>query len=183
MTFLETAGSTLVGVLIGSGITYLTQSRLEQRREERAQAAGRIEAARHAHMAGRLVFLDLFAIVNQLRAARQAGRWWTALLLADGAWRQHSEVLSRELDDGTWRMVAAVFVVAAQWNEMAVAARRYYWIKPHLSVRRGGLALLTSELLEAAPAAMEALRPLAVPDISDDDELMRWAGSPAGVVE
>jgi hypothetical protein len=174
MSPLESAGAGLVGVLIGGGITYLTQSRLEQRREERAQETGRIEAARHAQMSARLVFLDLFATVNQLRAAKEAGRWWTALLLTDGAWRQHSEVLSRELDDSTWRMVAAVFVVVAQWNAIAVAARRYYWIKPHLSVRRGGLARLTSELLEAAPAAVEALRPLAVPDISDEDELVRW---------
>jgi hypothetical protein len=181
MSFFETAGSSLVGVIVGSGTTYFAQARLakhrehrEQVREERRDQSERTATAALVRMASRLVVLDVFRSVGQLRATRETGRWWTALTLADGSWRQHAELLGRELSDAPWGKVAGFFVVVEEWNALIHAARRYYWIKPRLHIRRDGLEEIRDALLESAPVVTDALRELALPDVADSDTFFAW---------
>lgn len=182
MPFLETAASSLLGVVVGGAVTYVGQSRLDRRRERRELGAEQRAAEREeqatattVRMAARLVFLDCFRIVGHLRGTRQTGRWWTALLLSDDAWREHGELMSRELPDADWGKVAAFFAEVAEWNSLTVAARRYYWIYPHLNLKRLKLSDLRDELLAGAPIAMEVLQVLALPNAEQPDELLRWA--------
>lgn len=179
VTFLETAGSSLLGVAVGGAITYVTQSRIDRRRDQRAhererRADKRDRDTAHAmtQMAARLVFLDLYRLVAQLRATRETGKWWSRLVLADGAWRGHSELLSHRLKDKEWREVAAVFAVAAEWNAIMAAGPG---LSSTIDLKRMGLATLRDDMLDAAPIAMEALRPIALPTTDDTDPLSRWA--------
>jgi hypothetical protein len=189
MSFVAAAGAPLLGVIVGGALTFVGQARLDRRREQRefrrektVQEREVASQARQTRMAARLVFSDLWRIAGQLRASRETHRWWTALLLADGAWRQHGDCLSRELGDDDWLKVAAIFTLVAEWNNITLAARRYYWIQPHLKLRGKGLTGLRDELLAAAPVAMEALQNLATDgDAAGYEGLVTWARGEADV--
>lgn len=181
MSFFETAGSSLVGVLVGGTLTYWAQARLakhqedrEMDREARRDQSARASTAALVRTAARLVVLDVFRSVGHLRATRDTGRWWTALALSDASWRQHAELLGRELPDTAWREVAGFFAVIEEWNAITYAARRYYWIKPRLHIRRDGLEQLRDALLDSAPVAMDALRKFALPEAEDNDAFFGW---------
>jgi hypothetical protein len=167
MSFVET----LAAFVIGGGATLGTQLILEARRER--QAARQEGRAREAEMrtAARLVVLDLISMLALLKAARETGRWWSALRLPVAAWESHSEALSRELDDGTWRMVGATFAGAVAWNELVLGARRYYWVMPHLNLRRLGVSGMQDAIRTGSAEALRDLLPIAMPGVAEDDPL------------
>jgi hypothetical protein len=178
---MDPAVSSLIGVVAGGGVTYITQRGLDQRREklerereDRSQARA-IEAADNANKAtARLVFLDLLSIFTFLRSSRNVGRWWIAILLPTGAWERHREPLCRVLTDRAFRQVGSTFAGVEAWNKVCEASRRYYWVRPHLALKQGhvGLTALRDTLLKGSARALLELTELGFGTLDDDDPLI-----------
>jgi hypothetical protein len=166
---------TLVAFVVGGAVTLAGQLILESLREKRAGGRRDDERSTEAKMAARLVVLDLISILALVRGARQTGRWWSALLLPLGAWEVYGQALSRELDDDAWRMVGATFAGAAAWNELVRGTRRYYWLMPHMNLRRLGLVDMQDALRTGAAEAIGHLLGIALPSAEADDPLRELA--------
>jgi hypothetical protein len=167
---------TLAAFLVGGAVTLLTQLILDARREKKSGERATTAEETETKMGARLVLLDLISVLSLLKAARQTGRWWSAQQLPVGAWEAHSPALSRTLPDQTWRMVGSTFAGAAAWNQLAAGSRRYYyWVMPHLNLRRlGGADILEAVRVGAAQGISELL-PIAVPSVLEDDSLYKLA--------
>jgi hypothetical protein len=168
-------GQTLVAFLVGGAVTLATQLILEALREKRAGRRRAEATETEVKMAARLVVLDLISMLALLRGARETGRWWSALLLPLGAWESYGQALSRELDDEAWRMVGATFAGAAAWNELVRGARRYYWVMPHMNLRRLGLGDMQDALRTGAAEGLRDLLGIALPSATEDDPLRELA--------
>ena len=186
---MDPAFSSLIGVAAGGAVTYLTQRGLDHRREKLARdrddrvQAKALQAAETANMAtARLVFLDLLSIFTFLRSSRDVGRWWIAILLPTGAWDQHREPLCRVLADNAFRQVGSIFAGVDAWNKVCEASRRYYWVRPHLALKRGqvGLTDLRDTLLEGSARALLELAALGFGTLKDDDPLIKTIRREAG---
>jgi hypothetical protein len=164
-------GQTLVAFLVGGVVTLLTQLILEGLRDRRVGRRRTEKTETEVKMAARLVVLDLISMLALLRGARETGRWWSALLLPLGAWESYGQALSRELDDDAWRMVGATFSGAAAWNELVGGTRRYYWVMPHMNLRRLGLVDMQEALRTGAAEGLRDLLVIAVPSAAEDDPL------------
>lgn len=178
---MDTAVSSLIGVVAGGAVTYVTQRGLDKRREDlererddRAEQR-RIEAADAANRAtARLVFLDLLSIFTFLRSSRNVGRWWIAILLPTGAWEQHCESLCRVLTDHAFRQVGSTLAGVEAWNKVCEASRRYYWVRPHLALKQGsvGLTDLRDTLIEGSARGLLELTALGFGTLEDNDPLI-----------
>jgi hypothetical protein len=172
MSFLQT----LAAFLVGGAVTLLTQLILDARREKKSGERATTAEEAEIRMGARLVLLDLISALSLLTATRQTGRWWSALQLPVSAWEGHSPILSRTLPDQTWRIVGSTFAGAAAWNQLAAGARRYYyWVMPHLNLRRLGGADMLEAVREGAAQGIDELLPIAVPSLQKDDPLYRLA--------
>jgi hypothetical protein len=177
----DPALSSLLGVVAGGAVTYVSQRGLDKRREklelerERRAETRAIQAAETANKAtARLVFLDLLSIFTLLRSSRDVGRWWIAILLPTGAWEHHCEPLCRVLTDHAFRQVGSTFAGVEAWNRVCEASRRYYWVRPHLALKQGdsGLTSMRDTLLEGSARALLELTALGFGTLEDDDPLV-----------
>jgi hypothetical protein len=177
----DTGLSSLIGVAARGALTYVTQRGVDGRREKRTReredraekrAAEETEVANKA--TARLVFLDLLSIFTFLRSSRDVGRWWIAILLPTGAWRQHREPLCRVLSDHAFRQVGSTFAGVEAWNKICEASRRYYWVRPHLALKQGqdGLTEMRETLIAGSARALRELAALGFGTLADDDPLI-----------
>jgi hypothetical protein len=177
----DAALSSLIGVVVGGALTYVSQRGLDTRRElrerEREDRAER-RVAQEAEIANRatarLVFLDLLSIFTFLRSSRDVGRWWIAILLPTAAWDQHREPLCRALTDHAFRQVGSTFAGVEAWNRICEASRRYYWVRPHLTLKQGqaGLTDMRDTLIAGSARALRELAVLGFGTLEDDDPLI-----------
>jgi hypothetical protein len=154
---------TLLAFVAGGAVTLAGQLILETLRESRAADRRDDEGMTEAKMAARLVILDLISILALVRGAPL------------GAWEAYGQTLSRELDDDAWRMVGATFACAAAWNELVRGARRYYWLMPHMNLRRLGLVDMQDALRTGAADAIGHLLGIALTSAEADDPLRELA--------
>lgn len=178
---MDAAFNSLIGVVAGGALTYTTQRGLDGRRERRERerearsekrATEDIERANKA--VARLVFVDLLSIFTYLRSSREINRWWISILLPNGAWEQHREQLCRALSDQAFRVVGSTFGAVEGWNAICGASRRYYWVRPHLPLRRGknGLGEMRDTLVESSARALLELVALGFGTLEKNDPLI-----------
>lgn len=178
---MDTVLNPLLGVVAGGAVTYASQrgldgrrERREREREERAEERAAADAELTTNAVARLVFVDLLSIFTYLRSSRAVNRWWIAVLLPDGAWKQHREPLCRALSDPAFRVVGSTFGGVEAWNALCGASRRYYWVRPHLPLKRGddGLTGMRDTLVESSARALLELVTLGLGTLEPDDPLI-----------
>jgi hypothetical protein len=64
---------------------------------------------------------------------------------------------------------------AAAWNELVRGARRYYWVMPHMNLRRLGLLDMQEALRTGAAEGLRNLLGIALPSAGEDDPLRELA--------
>jgi hypothetical protein len=72
-------------------------------------------------------------------------------------------------------MVGATFAGAATWNELVRGARRYYWVMPHMNLRRLGLLDMRDGMRTGAADGLRNLLSIALPSAAEDDPLQELA--------
>jgi hypothetical protein len=173
--------NSLLGVVAGGAVTYASQRGLdgrregrEREREERAEERAAADTELTTKAVARLVFVDLLSIFTYLRSSREVNRWWIAVLLPDSAWKQHREQLCRALNDQAFRVLGSTFGGVEAWNALCGASRRYYWVRPHLPLKRAGNGLtdMRDTLVESSARALLELVALGFGTIEPDDSLI-----------
>lgn len=178
---MDAALSTVLGVVAGGVITYVSQRGLDNRRERRERqreertderAAGDLALTTKA--GARLVYMDLLAMFTALRSSRDVKRWWIEMLLPTAAWLQYREHLCRVLGDQAFRRVGSTFAGAEHWNTVCQASRRYYWVKPHISLRpdEEGMSGMRDTLIQSSARALLELAALGFGTLEDDDPML-----------
>jgi hypothetical protein len=169
--FLQTLCAFLLGGLVSLGIQFTLELRREQAELDRVQALAKTET----RMAARLVLLDLISMLPLLESSQQTGRWLSSLELPVDQWGTHCALLSRSLEDTTWRTLGATFSGAESWNRLVRGARRYYWVMPSVPLRWFGLTEMRDELTRATARSIAELLPQATPTSDSDDPLLHSA--------
>lgn len=178
---MDPAIGALLGVATGGVATYASQRRLDERRERRArEREDRVNARSTEDIAlttkagARLVFMDLLSVFTLLRSSRETDRWWIEMLLPVGAWLQHREHLCRILDDQAFRRVGSTFAGAEAWNAICVASQRYYWVRPHITLKQDkrGITDMRDTLIGSSARALLALARLGFSTLEEDDPLV-----------
>jgi hypothetical protein len=99
---------------------------------------------------------------NWLEASRQAGRWWTPIVLPVESWEAGKSALAGTMGPDDWRITAELFACALEWNQISGTVRRYYfWVKPTLRLRTDGLGGMRDAMIDALPVATAALERVA----------------------
>ncbi len=179
MSFAESVGGVLVGVVVGGVVTYAGQRSLELRRDRRQEAREASGDRAATRLAARLVLVELLTIVSWLKAYKATGQWWTRPRLPDDAWVEHGAQLSRVLGDDEWRKVAPVFNGAAQWNSVSAVARRVWQTRETIPLRFfSEIAKFRDTLLESAETAIQTLQEVALPTVDDPTEFSKIVTAP-----
>jgi hypothetical protein len=169
--------ATLAGVAVGGLATYWSQRAHDFRRERRERRAAEVADQRAGIRAARLVLTELFTIIGQMQGSYQIKGWLLDLRLPDHAWLQERGHLSTVLTDDQWRDVATAFMNVAVWNDLIQTWREAdplaRW-KPKVKLPDSdteGLSPMRAMLVQTCGQAAEAIRPVALPSISDNDPL------------
>jgi hypothetical protein len=169
--------STLAGVAGGSVATYWLQRANDRRREGRETRSVEAADQRASTRAARLVLTELFTVIGHMQSSYQIKGWMRDLRLPDHAWLQERGHLSTALTDGQWRDIATAFMNVAVWNDLMRTWRQgdplARW-KPKANLPDSdseGMSTMRLMLIQTCGQAAEAIRPLALPSLADDDPL------------
>lgn len=174
---MSTTISTLAGVAVGGVATYLSQRALDGRREGREQRSAQAAEQCATAQAARLVLTELFTNIGHMQSTYEIKGWLLNMRLPDHAWLQERSHLSTVLTDQQWRDVATAFMNVAVWNDLMKTWHDTdplsRW-KPKAKLSDDdteGMSTMRASLIQTCGQAAEAIRPLALPSIGDDDPL------------
>jgi hypothetical protein len=109
---------TIVAVLVGGALTFVSALLLDRRRERAAQAREHHEAGLELRVASRLLRGELLDGMAAMEGVLIDGRWPSFPAPVE-QWRLHANTIARGLDHATWAQIAIAYGRVLEFNQGA----------------------------------------------------------------